>query len=367
MMPMEETRSEQRRGPSLGEPSPGPVVLFGSGETSPSGQKVFDWLLRRRPVPVQVAILETPAGFELNSAQVAGRIGDFLCHHLQNYQPQVTLVPARKRGTDFSPDDAQIAGLIPGADVIFLGPGSPTYAVRQLQDSLAYHTLVACHRRGAAVVLASAAAIAAGAHALPVYEIYKVGEDLHWHAGLDFLGPYGLPLVVVPHWNNNDGGATLDTSRCYMGQARFDPLLGMLPSGVTMVGIDEHTALVLDLTAGTGQVLGKDGVTVLRGGGQCHFARGGTFPLDELGPFHRPEPQAGLPAEVWAHVGAALAQRQAVAMPNPPSEVLILLEQREAARAQRDWLAADALRARIAALGWQVLDTHDGPRLEPGA
>lgn len=31
------------------------------------------------PVPLRVAILETPAGFELNSAQVAGRDGNDGC------------------------------------------------------------------------------------------------------------------------------------------------------------------------------------------------------------------------------------------------------------------------------------------------
>ncbi len=82
---------------------PGLVVLFGSGETLPAGQKVFDWLFRRLVTPLRVAILETPAGFELNSERVAGRIGEFLEQHLQNYRPEVTLVPARRRGTPFSP------------------------------------------------------------------------------------------------------------------------------------------------------------------------------------------------------------------------------------------------------------------------
>jgi hypothetical protein len=49
------------------------------------------------------------------------------------------------------------------ADVIFLGPGSPSYAVRQSQDSLAWQYLVARHRLGAGLALASAATIAIGA------------------------------------------------------------------------------------------------------------------------------------------------------------------------------------------------------------
>jgi hypothetical protein len=344
---------------------PGFIVLLGSGESSASGQKVFDWLFRRLPTPVRVAILETPAGFELNSAQVAGRIGEFLEHRLQNYHPQVTIVPARKRGTALSPDEPEIAAQIPGADAVFMGPGSPTYAVRQLRDSLAWQTMVACHRLGVALVLSSAASVAAGTLALPVYEIYKVGEDLHWHQGLDFFAPYGLSLVFVPHWNNNDGGTELDTSRCYMGQVRFDPLQDMLPPEVTIVGIDEHTALVLDLVAATGRVLGKDGVTVLRGGQKRRFAQGQDFPLVELGPFRQPAPQVDLPKDLWAEVQAAHARAQQRVPTQPSLEVLTLTEKREAARARRDWATADALRARIGELGWQVLDTCEGPRLEP--
>jgi cysteinyl-tRNA synthetase len=42
-----------------------------------------------------------------------------------------------------------------------------------------------------------------------------------------------------------------------------------------------------------------------------------------------------------------------------------LMEQREAARAAKDYAAADAARDRLAALGWQVRDTPQGPQLVP--
>jgi hypothetical protein len=344
---------------------PGLVVLLGSGETLPSGRRVFDWLMRRLPVPVRVAILETPAGFEPNSAQVAGRIGDFMRKNLQNYQPQVTIVPARKRGTSFSPDDPDIAALIPGASLVFLGPGSPTYAVRQLENSLTWHTMAACHRLGAALVLSSAAAIAASAYALPVYEIYKVGEDPRWHHGLNFFAAYGLPLVFVPHWNNQDGGTELDTSRCYIGRARFEPLLEMLPSAVTVVGIDERTALALDLEAGTCQMLGRGDVTILRDGGVRRFKGQTSFSVDELGSLRQPRPEAGLPAQVWESVKIACARAQSGTQATPPPEVEALVARREHSRASRDWHTADSLRQQIAETGWLVLDTPEGPRLEP--
>jgi cysteinyl-tRNA synthetase len=46
----------------------------------------------------------------------------------------------------------------------------------------------------------------------------------------------------------------------------------------------------------------------------------------------------------------------------PPAEVQQLAALRQAARDRRDWLAADALRAQIEALGWTIQDTPDGPR-----
>ncbi len=341
----------------------GLVVLFGSGETSASGRKVHDWVFRRLPLPIRVAILETPAGFQPNSAHVARQLAEFVRKHLQNYEPQVTVVPARKRGTPFSPDDPDIVAPLLDANAVFWGPGSPTYAVRQLQDSLAWHIMVARHRLGTAMIMASAAIIAAGAQTLPVYEIYKVGEDIHWVRGLDFFGPYGLPLVFISHWDNTEGGADLDTSRCFMGQERFEQLLALLPPQAIVVGVDEHTALVVDLAARTCRVMGRGGVTLLKEGEEQRFTRGQTFSITELGPFQMPKPQSGIPPEIWERAQAAQAAAEAV--PEPSPEVLALVEEREAARVSRDWANADALREQIVALGWQVMDTREGPQVAP--
>jgi hypothetical protein len=254
-----------------------------------------------------------------------------------------------------------------GSNLIFLGPGSPTYAARQLQDSLAWQVLTAQHRLGSAIVLASAATVAASAHTLPVYEIYKVGEELHWQTGLDFFGPYGLSLVFIPHWNNTEGGADLDTSRCFMGQARFEELMSMLAPQTTVVGIDEHTALVVDLQTGKCQVMGKGGVALLREGKEQQISSGCEFPVTELGPFRMPQPQTGVPPEVWQSAQGALARSAKEDAPEPPAEVLALIEEREAARANHNWAHADDIRERITALGWYVSDTPQGPRLEPKA
>lgn len=344
---------------------PGIIVLLSSGETSASGQRTYEWLFRLLSPPIRMAVLETPAGFQPNTTLVAEKVADFVRHHLQNYQPQVTIVPARQRGTPFSPDDPDIIAPLLLANVLFMGAGSPTYAVRQLQDSLAWHTFLVRHRLGAAIVLASAAAIAASVQCLPVYEIYKVGADLHWYPGLDLFGPYGLSLCLVSHWDNTEGGAELDTSRGFIGRARFERLRAMLPPQVTVVGLDEHTALALDLPAQTCRVMGRGGVCLCRGGAERRFEHGQNFPIAELGAFRMPDPQQGIPGEVWERVRAAQAKADATVAPQPSPKVLALLQEREAARARCDWSAADDLRQRIVALGWQVRDTGAGPTLSP--
>jgi cysteinyl-tRNA synthetase len=49
----------------------------------------------------------------------------------------------------------------------------------------------------------------------------------------------------------------------------------------------------------------------------------------------------------------------------PDAEALALLERRETARAARDFAEADRLREELAAQGWQVRDSADGPQLVP--
>ena len=49
----------------------------------------------------------------------------------------------------------------------------------------------------------------------------------------------------------------------------------------------------------------------------------------------------------------------------PPPEVQALLDQRSAARAARDWPTADALRERLAELGWEPIDGPRGSRARP--
>jgi hypothetical protein len=347
----------------------GPIALLGSGETSLAGGRVFETIAARLPRPLRIAVMETPAGFELNSAQVAGKVGDFLKSRLQNYQPIIDVIPARKRGSAFSPDDPSILQPLLRADLIFMGPGSPTYVVRQLKGTLAWDLIRARHRLGAALVLASAATVSVGARTVPVYEIYKVGEDISCPPGLDLFADFGLSLSCIPHWNNAEGGADVDTSRCFIGMDRFAQWCAMLPPGHTTLGLDEHTGIIIDFAAGICTVSGVSSVTLLR---ECNpeiFPAGKTFPVSELGTVHCPtSAEEGIPIAAWEMVKGAEqdhndALSQSKGPDDVPHEILHLLDDRSAARVRKDWAASDSIRQKIAGLGWSVQDTPEGQKI----
>ncbi len=65
----------------------------------------------------------------------------------------------------------------------------------------------------------------------------------------------------------------------------------------------------------------------------------------------------------WLEVDKVLALSRGAT--NIPAAVSALVEKRQQARADKDWKASDRLRDEIAALGWIVKDTKDGPKLSP--
>ncbi|MGD0878427.1 MAG: cysteinyl-tRNA synthetase [Anaerolineales bacterium] len=339
----------------------GPIALLGSGETSLAGGRVFETIAQRFPQPLRIAILETPAGFELNSEKVAGRVADFMLEKLQNFNPHVDIIPARKKGTPFNPEDEQILQPLLQAHIIFMGPGSPTYAVRQLKGSLAWDLLRARHRLGAALVFTSAAVVAIGSFSLPVYEVYKVGEDVSLIQGLDLFADINLQISIVPHWNNSDGGDEVDTSRCFIGMERFNQWLNLLPSGFTTLGLDEHTGLIMDFAAGKCIVSGVGSVTILRESIPEILPAGVEFAISKLGKVIRQEnPEIGISARAWEILKNLPETESQGAL---PAEMVHLVTERQQARLRQDWATSDALRRKMACLGWLVQDTPYGQKI----
>ncbi len=337
---------------------PGIVTFISSGETSPTGGLIFRKLSASLPRGYRVAILETPAGFELNSAKVAGRVADAIALRTAEFSPQIDVIPARRKAKPFSTDEAALLRPVSAADMVYMGAGSPTYAVRQLRGSLAWQLVLASWQQGAQLVLASAAAVAVGAFALPVYEIFKAGEDPEWKPGLDLFGPIGWSLAVVSHWNNTEGGEDLDTSRCFIGRERFDALAGTLPPGTTILGLDEHTAAVLDWSAGRGRVEGRGTITVVRDGRERTFPVESEFPLEELGEYRIPSEPFEVDKKVWEEVRTRRGEKEAEVL--PPPEVGALLQDRERMRQAGRFAEGDRIRMEIEQMGWGVMDTPNG-------
>lgn len=338
----------------------GRIAFLGSGETSLAGGRIFESLARLLSTPLRIAILETPAGFELNASLVAGRVGEFLKTRLQNYKPIIDLIPARKQGTKYSPDNLEVLQPLLQANMIFMGPGSPSYVARQLRSTLAWDIIRARHRQGATLVFASAATISIGKWVIPVYEIYKVGEDVHVKDGLDFFADFGMHLSFVPHWNNTDGGIDLDTSRCFIGMERFEQWRKLTPSENIVVGLDEHSGVIIDFEKNACDVHGVSSVSVLKQNETKIYPADSSFSLGELGTIQIPKSiESGIRPEIWK---LTLDSQQAN-VDKPSDEVLNLLEQRKQARAKKDFAESDRLRDAIAELGWTVNDTKEGQQL----
>ena len=178
--------------------------------------------------------------------------------------------------------------------------------------------------------------------------------------GLNLFSDFGLHVSFIPHWNNADGGVDLDTSRCFIGMDRFKEWSDLLPSENETIGLDEHTGLIMDFESGLCEVSGVSSVSLVREGDPEMHPSGSKFPLSKLGEFRIPDPiENDIPAHVWEMCLNAppLEEHQ------PSEEVIILVEKRAAARANKNWEESDKLREEISALGWTVQDSREGYKL----
>jgi len=293
------------------------LTIMGSGETTPTMARAHRAVLDRlgeRPVPA--VLLDTPYGFQENADDISARALDYFRDSVGN---PFTVATFRSSDVDaLARETAQVR--IREARLVFAGPGSPSYALAQWAGTEIPRLLAAKLAQGGAVTMASAAALTIGRVTIPVYEIYKAGEAPRWLPGLDLLTPLGLPVAVVPHYDNAEGG-NHDTRFCYMGERRLRVLEAELPDDVFILGVDGHTALVMDLDAGSASVLGLGTVTVRKDGRSTVYPAGSEVSIAELvaaasrtGADAAPlEPPAAAPVGVLAEASSSRPLREEVA------------------------------------------------------
>ncbi len=174
------------------------------------------------PSPVPAAMLDTPFGFQENADDITAKA---VAYFRESVQREMGV--ASYRSADVAAADPvgyeQMLARLREAAYVFAGPGSPSYALEQWAGSQVPLVLAEKLRTGGAITFASAAACTLGTYALPVYEVYKVGRRPHWLDGLDLVAEVGLRAVIVPHFNNAEGG-NHDTRFCYMGERRLSAL-----------------------------------------------------------------------------------------------------------------------------------------------
>jgi cyanophycinase-like exopeptidase len=390
------------------------LTILGSGETSPTMVTPHQRLFSRLGPDARAVLLDTPYGFQENADELTEKAQQFFRESVGRTVEAVTFRSAP------APDPAAHAvemARLRAADWIFAGPGSPSYALRTWSGSPVPDALHARLLEGGAVTFASAAALTLGLVTIPVYEIYKVGEDPHWLEGLDVLGrATGLRAAVVPHWNNAEGG-THDTRFCWQGERRLTVLESLLPDDAFVLGVDEHTGLVIDLDSGACEVVGRGTVVVRVHGDEWVVPTGETISLEQIAghgrsagtaapmaPSGEPAPSAAetedtdafadLVAQTHGAIGAGdLAGAIALIMsldrlgetPARRTEVQSLLARaaanagdrvdvtetvrplvdlvlalRAQARAEKRFAESDTIRDGIAAAGIEVRDTPDG-------
>lgn len=371
----------------------GRLVVMGSGETAPTMVGPHRAAIDAAGADA-VVVLDSPFGFQENVDELTDRLRE----HFENSLETPVRVARLRRVDASSLDVARARSEVEMARCVFAGPGSPSYALSVWRAHGIGELLTGVIRRGGSVTLASAAALTAGSHTLPVYEIYKVGEDPHWLEGLGVLAVFGIRAAVIPHWNNAEGG-THDTSRCYVGKRRLRMLEQSLDCG--LIGVDEHTAAVFDGAAGRLLAEGKGTVTI-RGREERVVKSGEWLDFDqviEVVGSAPPRPEGAVPEET-ADFRAALAEgdvervveamldaearidtdpslrpelrsmivrlgeaaRQGVV---DPREVVggfveLLLELRRDARESKRYEQSDQIRDGLAELGVEVRDTPDG-------
>ncbi len=383
------------------------LTILGSGETSPTMVTPHQKTFARLGTDVRAVLLDSPYGFQENADELTEKAQQYF---RESVGREVGVVSFRSAPPADPAGHAQEMARLRAADWVFAGPGSPSYALRTWKGSAVPEALHARLAEGGAVTFASAAALKLGALTIPVYEVYKVGESPYWLEGLDVVGrATGLNAAVVPHWNNAEGG-THDTRFCWQGERRLVMLEDQLPDGVFVLGVDEHTGLVMDLDTGDCEVVGRGTVVVRVHGDEWVVPTGERLTIDQIAEHGKgsgaatPEPVvaaapssldasavdsaladgdvAGALAAVGelerlaesdaeraevrsliARIGASVGEPVDVTETVRPL-VEVLLSLRAQARADKRWSDSDAIRDGLADAGIEVRDTPDGVEWE---
>lgn len=329
--------------------SSGVLALLGSGETGPAMTKIHRALFARLD-EIRAVNLNTPYGFQENVPQMTEKL---LAYFSTSLHVEVTALDLRSYDDASAEQRQYFKDAVRRSNYVFAGPGSPSYALRQWMPLGLTEDLTSVLAQGGTVCFSSAAGLTLGHYTPPIYEIYKAGTGLEWLEGLNVMAAIGLDCVVLPHYNNAEG-RDYDTSRCYIGERRLRILEEELPDGVGVLGIDEHTAAIIDLATMTMTVRGKGDAHWRLNGRVSDFASESVVALSDLGASAQTLDvleASPLPSSSVVDEGEVLKLREA-----QDRLAATLNEIRGAARAAGQYAIADEIRDALSAAGVVVRD-----------
>jgi len=226
---------------------PGPIALVGSGEYLPRMDQVDRLLLDRvGGASARVVVLPTAAGLEEPASP--RRWAQAGVAHFTRLGADTEAANILVRQDAFDPRWLQ---LLETADLIYFSGGSPRHVIDTMQGSPAWETITARHAAGAALAGCSAGAMAFGGLSLQPRRLWNgaAPADDIWYPALGLVPN----VVVLPHF---------DRWLSRMADVTLRQLAASLSEDVTLIGVDEDTALVT-FDDVTWQVLGRQSVSII--------------------------------------------------------------------------------------------------------
>ncbi len=240
---------------------PGPVALVGSGEFLPAMEAVDTGLLQGRTR--RAVYLPTAAALE-GDARMSYWL-ELGRRHFEGLGVEAVPLDVRTRQ---DAEDPGTAARVAGAGLVYLSGGNPHHLADTLRDTPLWDAIRTAWRGGAALAGCSAGAMALTSGA-PEQFVPTGGAPRPAPGPTGMRNGLGLvgDLAVIPHYDQME--------RWRPGALEW--FAAWQPTGTTLVGIEEATALVG--AAGTWQVQGAGAVWVHGPGGRSRFSAGDTVPL----------------------------------------------------------------------------------------
>jgi cyanophycinase len=238
-----------RMEPLMSPGTSGPLALVGSGEYTPAMDTTDRMVLEQLGGAARalVALIPTASALEPGMPERWNARG---AAHFAALGAQVAELLLLSRAAAAAP---QLLATLQRADFCYFSGGSPDHCVETLHDTPAWATIMARHATGAALAGCSAGAMMLGGYTVSVRAM-RAGGEPRWRPALGLLPQ----LAIMPHF---------DRMRGFVGADTFAQLIAAAPPGVTLVGVDEDTALVRLPGAGW-LVSGRQSVSVFAASGQ---------------------------------------------------------------------------------------------------